>query len=301
MADSRQKTLVVHGNCQAENIYEVLRHDPTIPTAYRVLYQAAMKGHPRTLSVEDLSSCDILIDMVMMSGDTLDYTLLSSGCRIVRLNSVFINALYPFFSPVNPYNVPRPPVAPWGPFPYGDTAILGMIEAGMAAADICAAYFDDWPRYAPDLDRLYRSDCARLSHIDRGSDVPIGDFLLETFRTRRLFYTPRHPTPTLFRELLARISIACASFEPLFARARLTTTLDMLLQTRPRGPLFSQLVPVHPRVAAHFSLGWYDPQDRFELPGRSTVSYRHFITAMIAEFIAVKTAREAEAERAPAC
>lgn len=286
------KTIILFGNCQSQNMYEVLRRNADLTARYRVLYQSAVAGAPSVISAEDIAACEFLFHMGMIKSNSLLSPLEMNGnCKIVLFSSLVLSALYPFYSPSNPYNETRPPEAPWGAFPYGDQAIIDMIDAGLPAAEILEIYLTSWERYAVDLDQMLRLDRVRLAAQDRQSDIAIGDFMLDTFHRTRLFFTPYHPTPALFAEVLGKFMRVCAQVDPALAQVDIAATLAAIVRTSPRGPLGSQLVPVHPNVAAHFSLAWYDPQERFELPGRPTVSYRHFHSAMIAEFMAVKAAR----------
>ncbi|MGB8266681.1 MAG: WcbI family polysaccharide biosynthesis putative acetyltransferase [Candidatus Velthaea sp.] len=285
------QTLIVYGNCQAQNVAEVLKRNPLLAMQYRVLYLSSVTGLlSNEVSEADVAACGILLEQ--MNDIPFAYRdKLAPAAKTLVFRTAMLYFLYPFFSSANPYNLKRPPASPWGLFPYGDQAIIDLIDQGLPAAEILDIYLNHYERYAVDLEKLYRLERARQLTVDDRCDVKMAEFLLDNFRTQRLFFTITHPTPLVFRELLAQLVAACAAHDPALATVDIGATLSGILQTHPRGPLYTQVTPIHPKVAEHFALTWYDPNERFEVH-TSLLSYRDYFAAMIAEFQAVKAAQE---------
>jgi len=295
------KTLIVAGNCQAKNIADIFRRDPVFSARYRILYPAGIPGlGGNDVTEADAAACDLLFQQVGQGGVDVDFTnrdKLNPSASIVRFPNLMLYTLYPFFSSRNPYNEPRPPALPWGPFPYADSVILDLVEKDVPAPEILDIYLNHDERYAVDLDKLHRMELARSTALDRSCDVKTTDLLFSLFAQQRLFFTTLHPTPLVFREVTAQIVAACRSIDPEIATARVGETLNAILRTHPRGPHFSQIIPIHPTVHERYGLAWYDPNERFEL-GTLLVSYIEYFGAMIAEFARVRALRQAAATAA---
>jgi hypothetical protein len=108
----------------------------------------------------------------------------------------------------------------------------------------------------PDLDRRLRLDIARWKAADAIADIPLADWVEQTFRVTKLFHTSGHVTATavayLRKQLLTRTSI----LTPALARAAIDE-VDILLH-RHAGQDF-ECVPILPLVARHLNLAFYDP------------------------------------------
>jgi len=79
--------------------------------------------------------------------------------------------------------------------------------------------------------------------MDRKFDSKIGQFILETYRAKQIFYAPGHPTGMLFTMLLAYLMkhLHIAGFPPEVAAFDVFKTLE---------------VPVHPKVAEVLGISW---------------------------------------------
>lgn len=284
------KSLIVYGNCQAEAVASILRTDPATAERFRVVYLRSF-DHPSDgrdeLRAEDAGDCAVLWEQ----HDPIAFPYrdgLPADCTTVRFPAIDFNLLWPFNCP-NPYDDPEPPIFPFGRFPYGDRIIIDAIDKAMPPEEIVPYYLSGWSRYGMDLDRLFQIESARLVARDTHCDIKMSDFILGRFRRERLFWTPNHPTSALLRELIHRLLDVSAPREPLLE----TLDLDATIAWRfiPEGPLGVVSVPVHPKVAAHFGLDWYDAGKRHQGFGGVAYSSAEYFEAMVQRACAVKRSR----------
>jgi hypothetical protein len=294
-----RKSLVVYGNCQADNITGLLQEIEPIASRYRVSHISVQPGYipPTPASIEDIATCDVLLEQFEFNVNFPHAELLPPDAARIRFPSTDLNLLWPLTLLTNPFNVTRSSLAPWGRFPYGDRVIVGMIESGAASADILAYYLQRWDEYAPDMNKMMRLERARLAFRDGKCDVQIADFIFDTFAKSRLFFTINHPSSSLLSELVARLWRNCDRFMSLCNEDTLWHELNRLAGKYPRGPRGSIAIPIHPRVAELLELQWYDPTERYEILGEAPKSYEEYLLAMISDSIAVRKER---AELSPA-
>jgi hypothetical protein len=163
------------------------------------------------------------------------------------------------------------------------------LTRGVSGAEVLERYLSGWSSYGVDLDGMLRVETARMIQFDEQCEVKSADFLLSEFANHRLFFTLNHPAPNLYREILKRTIRACADVDPALDGVDIESTFSEILKTRPRGPLDTMMIPVHPKVAENFDLTWYDPNERYEnLRTNQLVSYRDYFAAMISESIKLR-------------
>ena len=285
------KTLIVYGNCQAEAVATILREDPVAEERFRVLYLRSF-DHPSDgrdeLRPEDVADCGVLWEQ--RDPRPFPYRdLLPAGCLTVKFPAIDFNLLWPYNCP-NPYDEPEPPAFPFGHFPYGDRIVIESIDKQTQAEKIVGYYLSGWAQYGMDLDRLFQIESSRLVARDAHCDVKISDFVLGRFRDERLFWTANHPTSALLRELIHRLVHASASHEPLLDLLDLEATIAH--RYFPEGPLGIVSVPIHPNVAEHFGLEWYDAGEAHRGFGGVAYSSSEYFKAMVRHSIEVKRRRE---------
>ena len=88
------------------------------------------------------------------------------------------------------------------------------------------------------------------------ADVALADWVEETFRSVKLFYTSGHVTATAVAFLMKQILSRCSILSPALARAAIGE-VDILLR-RHTGQDF-ECVPIHPMVAGRLNLRFFDP------------------------------------------
>lgn len=272
-------SLIVYGNCQAEAVHLYLTKYPPVRDRFDVLYLRSFE-HPsegwQELDARETRRCAVLLEQHDRR-DFPDREHLPDAAVTVRFPSMDFNALWPF-NRANPYNVPEPPDFPFGRFPYGDHVIVGLIDKGLSAAEVLDAYINHWHDYAPDLDRLYKLEAGRLAARDAHCDIKMGRYITENFRRRRLFWTVNHPTSALMGELIVQLANAALADSQVVTPSDIEAVRGVHF---PSDPLGAINVPIHPRVAQHFGLRWYDPGERYPSHGGQSYSYRSYFQTMI--------------------
>lgn len=253
--------------------------DPLVSALYDVSYYRSFEHpvDPHQFKYDNEKKCRLLWEQ----HDPKRFPqpdLLAPSCLTVRFPSVDLNLLWPF-NCVNPYNAPEPPLFPFGRYPYGDRVIVNAINRGMAEAEILDYYLTGWDEYRIDLDRLLQLEAARMQAREAHCDVRVSDFIFENFRARRLFWTVNHPASKMLAELMDRLLQASDLAQPALQDADVASTLASHFGAA--GPLGVVGVPVHPKIAEHFGLQWYDPGERYSSWDGSTSSYVEYFEGMI--------------------
>ena len=286
-----RRTSIVHGNCQAEAITVVLDKDPIVSSILKIVYSRSyihpVEGKWKQRQ-RDVARCAVLYEQHDPEGFP-KRAALPENCITVQFPSLDLNVLWPFTC-ANPYNRPEPPDFPFGRFPYGDRVIIAAIDQGMKAADIADYYLNGWDRFKVDLDRLLAIDTARLNARDQHCQVRMAPYIVENFSKKRLFWTVDHPTTTVLEELVEELLKASGRVDPHLADADIASTLALYFGAR--GPLGHTDVPIHPHIAEHFGLAWYDPQENVRLWDGNELSLEDYVIAMVNHAQAVKEERQ---------
>ena len=286
-----RRTAIVHGNCQAEAIAAVLSQAPTVSASFHIVYSRSyvhpVEGKWKQRD-RDVENCALLFEQHDPQGFP-KRGLLPEHCTTITFPSLDLNVLWPF-NCANPYNKPEPPKFPFGRFPYGDRIVIGAIDKGASAEEIVKNYRENWNDFKMDLDRLLAIDAARLSARDEHCKVKMAPFVLENFAQRRLFWTVDHPVRSVLEELIERLLNASGRVDPLLADADIGATLAT--HFGPRGPLGHTDVPIHPRVAEHFNIEWYDPNEKVRSWDGTMYSFDEYFREMIDYAYAFKEERQ---------
>lgn len=248
--------ILLWGDAQAEAAAVVLRALPAISTAYDVVYCDARRNGdapPR----EVIAACAHSFEQ---HGREASYvSRLPRGCKRTSFPALRFRLLWPLAAP-NPFNRPEP-ANPAGAFPWGDSFITACLKRGMPADEIMRFYQSStWHASWPSLDELFKRESLDLSTADAKCDVKIGSFILKHFRKTRLFWSANAPTDRLLSELVYRLLHAAFGPRPDMER----DSVQAVLAARGGQDLLGRVAaPIHPLVARHFSLEWYDPQEKY--------------------------------------
>jgi hypothetical protein len=251
MSVLKKPTIVVVGNCQARNLHRCLEESPELTERYRLVYvRNFRKGDQGVVREKDMARCAVLLEQVAHKAPELPIKEnLPAGCQVIRFPILWLGSLWPMAT-ADPRNRPTER-HPTGPFPYGDKMVLRLVEQGMGPDEVAERYLAMDPRDEMDLDRYHEIVVAKLVDLDRRSEVKGGAFVLENFRAAQLLVTPNHPAEPLTRfmrdEVFARLGVAPPESDLMDAMASLD---DFHL-------------PIHPAVAEHFGLQWYDEALQF--------------------------------------
>jgi hypothetical protein len=271
------RTIVVYGNCQAEVMFWLLKAIPglqSVPVAYYSSFEGTGDAEMREAEAT-IAACSLLLRHPDDPKRPFPRHLLPPDCRQLTFAPLDFNIFWPWAA-ANPYDL-RDTRRPWGYFPYGDRVIIECIERGMAPNDILAYYVNDaWNDHAPKLDRLFEIERHRLAARDAVCDVKIGELILTTFADHRLFWTRNHPSTRILSELFGRLLTLAARDFPALAALDVAEVMAAKLTEQ----FEAMEVPIHPKVAEHFGLRWYDPGDGFAWAGRR-FTYDEYFSEMI--------------------
>lgn len=276
--NAARPVLLVYGDAQAEAVALILRTLPAVEERYLVVYVRDDGGE---LTPEAAASCDLLFEQRSSKPFNPRVTIPKKAAR-VRFPVLELHLLWPFCCP-NPFNAPEPPKFPVGRFPCADTFIINCAEQGMPAALIKRHYVpDQWPAAWPNLDRSFQMESARLSAQDAQNDVKIGSFILKYFRRARLFWAVNAPANRLLVEVVYRLMHAGFDPEDRCERELIEQAVSLY---GPRELLGGVSIPVHPLVAEHFALEWYDRNERVTCPGDRDLTFDQYTAELIDDVI----------------
>jgi len=278
MSPEARRSLIVYGNCQAEAIAAILSKYPPIADEFRTTYLRSF-NHPtdgwQKLTPQEVASCSVLLEQHDDAHPFPYHTDLPSDCRSVTFPDLDFNLLWPFTC-VNPFSEPEPPLFPFGRFPYGDRVIIQCLTKNMPLEEIVEYYMTGWQDYKIDLNRLFEIENARLTARDEHCDVKMAPETIANFRTNRLFWTLNHPTTKSLVVVLERLLHAAFPHGGRYADIANTLTDHFA-----RDPLGVISVPVHPKIAEHFELEWYDPLERYAYVEGTAYTYEDYFRTMI--------------------
>lgn len=272
-------TIFVLGDPQAEAIALLLRHTPAIGQKFSV-------RHAGTDVAITPKPGDVVFEQVDLERPKAPRQ--AKEVRRVTFPAMSFGLLWPLHS-VNEFNETDPPHFPHGLFPYGDSFIVSCVEQGVSTDDIIKLYMaQTWPTSWPDLDKLFQQETARLTQLDAKCDVKIGSYTLKHFRRQRLFAAYNCPTNALLGEVTVRLLDAAL---PALGD-HVQKSVDEVRSTFARDILGAVNVPIHPLVAEHFGLLWYDREQRYNFFDQQNLSYREYFEAMIRSGTAARRSRK---------
>lgn len=269
-AQPREKTLIVSGDVQAEALAGLLRGIPRVAARFEIVY--AGSADKAALSSKGLAACAVLYEQQGSAGPAVAAKL-PQDCLHVTFPALQLDLLWPF-NCVNPYNDPEPEFR-FGRFPYGDSFVLNCVDRDVPPHDIMRHCLSaEWNASWPDLDQLQQRESTRLLALDKANTVKVGSYVLNHFRTERLFWSVNNPTNRLLEELLFGVLHAC------FGSMILRSSAD--LGGIAAREIFGTLgVPIHRTVAKHFGLTWYDPRERYNYFDSAQLSYDQYFEQLI--------------------
>lgn len=249
--------LLVYGNCQAESLVAILRRTRAaewFDVVYLRSYAHPLDGRA-TLEDNVLERCALVWEQRDYF-DRFPYAdRLPASCPVLLFPSMDLNVLWPW-TVVNPYNRPEPPQYPFGRFPYGDRTVVEGLREHLPPDTILDRVLRVWEERPVKLDRLLQIERTRLEERDAECDVRMGKRLLQRFVDERSFFSRDHPTLGLLLELLHRLLERSCAFEPMLSLIDCGDHLHSLFGSEPLGEF---VLPIHPEVARHFGMAWFDP------------------------------------------
>lgn len=261
------KLIIGAGACIMQAI---MRQFGTIPgiadRADLHLSQTVAGGRPK-VAPDLLARCSVLIEEAApwQGSGTLtaeERALLPAGCATITVPTLHFNSLWPLMTE-DPRNKPEPG-APYGriPFGMGDRIGLKLVQSEPDPARRRAAYDATALRSVVNLARSHELEIRNCFAREQGCDVRVAAYVMANFREKRLFYTHAHPTGELMYFVLAQLyalpalrDILKLPYDQLITGARVWADTSNVFG--------GEEAPIHPEVATHFGLGWWQQDMRY--------------------------------------
>jgi len=180
--------------------------------------------------------------------------MLPDDCEVRRMPSPHMTALWPLQG-TDPRLVREPGRYDIGRYPFTDR--VGASLANMMLPDdvMILAYESMAEKEVPNLDAYLEADVDAWRRLDAANDVQVADFIVDNFRRQRLFCAPPHATPALLRHMIDQL-VATPAIEAAADPTALRREIDFVMA----GWVgCREELPVHPHVARHFDLSWWQP------------------------------------------
>jgi hypothetical protein len=246
---SARRKLVIIGNCQSETLRQGFARIETLSRLFDAKYHfVQLPKNLHQFAARDLETCDILLVQDIRLWD--EFPLrdhVRPGAETMRFPLVRFASPWPF----DAWNGPgdseaRGREGPNLTFPYLD-GLLGRLRREIPdREERFAAYRSlDVPGVV-NYRRLHELEVRRLEGMDRKFGIAIGSFILDNFRTRRIFHTTVRPSWQVFSLLLQSVAKAVGVTAPI--------ALDGSYDASLRNPQ----IPVHPKVARDLGIRWAD-------------------------------------------
>lgn len=210
----------------------------------------------------------LLADVVAMEvdedGDAVPAADLPSRAEIVRVPNLYADYLWPFAGSAHPRN--RGAFAlPGGPYPgeHGDRFLDKMVAENVGEAEAIRRYLAIDMLAEGELDGRLIDRHAIQQRLDAASGYDLAGYVLDNFRTEKLFATRQRITMPLLKRVTAQL------FEKLGVRGWNPESLR-------RVPFPAGAQPVHPAVIAHFGITWATPASRYPVNEEGFFGFEEF-------------------------
>jgi len=197
--------------------------------------------------------------------------LLPADCEIRTFPTSSLQALWPFQGKDDRL-VPEPPLYNGGRYMYTDRIAASVANPSLTDDALFDLYMELTEAEPLDLDALFAADVARWEAEDSGRDVHLAPFLRAHFRDTMLFAGPGERCAPIIVEI-ARQLLATPALRQI---CDLDTAVAGLNRLTHGWRAEDRALPVHPRVAKHFGLKWWSP-DQEHLLGHSRYGFRDYI------------------------
>jgi hypothetical protein len=251
---SPQKTRVlIVGNCQAQTVHEALVRSGEFDDRLDVKYHfVALQQNLHEQGKAELETSDVLLVQDIKDWD--NYPLrphIRDDVRVIKFPLLHFASLWPF----DHYNGPGDREAyerewPNLTFLYHDGLLARLRKEIPDREERLLAYRTLSVGGIINFARLHDFEKRRLTAMDKQFGCEIGQFVLDNFQRRKIFYTTNHPNGRiigmLMQYLLRQLGVDRAY--------RSTGILDHLKRLQ---------VPVHPKVAEALGVKWADANTKY--------------------------------------
>ena len=256
-AAGKRTHVVIVGNCQAQTVHEAFVRSSRLNIRFDARYHfVGLQKNLHELGRSELENCDILL--VQDIRDWENYPLrpfVREDLPVVKFPLLHFASLWPF----DHYNGPGDKEAyerewPNLTFLYQDGLLARLRKEIPDPEERLGAYRSLSVDGVINYVRLHDFERRRLTAMDRRFGFEIGDYILENFQSKRLFYTTNHPNgriiAMLMQYLLKNLGVE-QSYRPIAG-------LDHLNRLQ---------VPVHPKIAASLGVKWAGENTKYRYGG----------------------------------
>lgn len=241
------ENILIFGNCQSGLMHRVLRDTPTMTAAFNIMYhELNMTEDRQAVAADEMASCDILL--VQDSREWRHYPLrdaVPATARVIRFPFYYFGPLWPFDCHQNKMDhaAVRPDIKPG--FAYQDY-LLGELRTQVPDPVERFRVYRTLDMPNPfDIARYAELETARLQAEDERYGLDIGQFIIDNYKTVRMFDSITHMAPALSRRFV----------ETIMKKAGISVTIPEGVNLSGQSPY---QVPIHPKVVETLGLTWLD-------------------------------------------
>jgi hypothetical protein len=277
MSDNRKTCLVV-GRCFSTEVAYLLLKSEKFRRHYDVKVYSSVAtinfDHDLPQIIQDLSETSLIIyqpDVWATWGDDEPYKrlmdALPAGIAKVTFPYPVFHTLWPFHhNHSHRAAVSRHPLDDNSLlYAYGDANIAGMYSEGMTASEIVAKYAVMDLSAMIDLDHLAAYVIEDQRDKEASTDVKILDFVIEIYKSERVFVCVNHGSNLLLAHMANQI-LGILHYPPLAPNL-----IESLCE------LTSPEIPIHPSVVRYFDLKWVSPNMRYRIDRRRNLTFEEWI------------------------
>ena len=274
---STRSVILIYSNCQGIDLIRLMRTSAVMRSRYdvRLVQFHLIDEGSDSLTPTLLEDVDIVWEQLgtdYPQHRALMHELRPAGAKTITFPSLNMLSLWPFTG--MDHRFVKEPLYPAGRYPWPDYVAAELDPRGELVSDqvLFDRYMEATAAKLPDLERRLAMDVARWRERDATCDVKAADHLVQSFRTHQLFYSFARPTPFAIRKIFEQLLAFTVQDTGLLAEAG--AELDGLLRFYVGYDM--EECPVHPLVAAHFGLQWYDPDGVYRHHSNA-FTYRDYI------------------------
>lgn len=258
------KKLVVYGNCQAGAVFNILNCTATVTDNYTLVYHDLWPDAERLQhETHEMLSADVVL--VQSIRNWQDHPLcgkMPEHIRVIEFPFVYFAAIWPFdsfvFGPDKRMLDAKRAFSSRGfivPHPTEDGLIARLREIDESPASVYQKYFDWDHSFIGNIARYAALEEARLLKMDQDMGMSVGKYVIDNYRSKRLFHALIHPTWDLIErisfEVLSKL-LPGASMKDLGSHPDYCSTHE---------------VPVHPKIINELGLTWVRDNEFYNVHG----------------------------------
>jgi FkbH-like protein len=210
LGSRRGKTLVIYGNCQGAMLHGLAERLKGLHDDFEI---AVILGH---VPEDEAKLSDPALENAVMLWEQYDERAsvpmrdqlrerVGANCPRLIYPSLSMFSLWPFNWP-DSRSHPEPPRFPYGRYPYdGDAVGIEVAKEGLRGQAAFDRYMDISRSRLKNLSAQFDRDVEQWRRRDNASDVKMADYLLNTYRKERTFFTWGHVSGSAVKEIAVQL------------------------------------------------------------------------------------------------